>query len=84
MSKRQVVIGKNSITCIRGIGGREFQIEVIDKKGHKWYCELNKKRFEDLPDMTPIDVYDKKGKIHKQFIKKFLFLGENFADKVLE
>lgn len=80
MSKRQVIIGKNSITCIRGVGGREFQIEVIDKNGHKWYCELNKERFENLPDMTSIDVYDRRGKIHKQFIKKFLILGEDLKE----
>ena len=65
------VIGKNSITCFRNHEIR-FKIKLHDKQQNEWYCELDKARFENLPDETSIDIFNNTGKIHKRYIKKFL------------
>lgn len=70
------MIGENSITCIRGDGAIKFRIRLKDKQNNEWFSELDKERFERLPDMATVDVYDNTLKKHKQFIKKFLFLEE--------
>lgn len=78
----RAIIGKNSITCIRGPLSK-VMIVVKDRQGNEWYSKFTQEDFEKLNDNYHVDVIDTKNRRNtKKFIKSSLTFVKLFEIEI--
>jgi hypothetical protein len=66
-------LGNHKITCFRGGHPLDGMKGIIkDKQENEWYIKNTGEEFKKLPDMYHVETYNRKGKLHKKYIKIFL------------